>query len=103
MANSTIEQHEENIIITERVSRDLQNNLNSLNSELVSLRKQPIQCHTIAGSTGRGDGSTAGEKLPEGNALRSDFLYDFAGRAETVAIKLLACQDLIARTWKVNN
>ena len=98
-AEAIIHQHEKNKKITEEVSNEYQNNIASLNAELERVRDIQADCIPVT-FTARGNYAAASEEeLPEGNALRSDWLYDYAGRAERTRIKLIACQKFINRTW----
>jgi len=102
LANGIIVKHEDNIKTSEEVANDLQISLNNVRSELRSVLNQPVQCHPTRSGAGTGDAATPGQKLPEGNALRSDFLLDFGGRAEETAVRLLGCQEFIRKSFKLN-
>ncbi|NQZ14308.1 MAG: hypothetical protein HRT94_05745 [Alphaproteobacteria bacterium] len=103
-ATETIKQHEENIKLTEEVSNEYQDSIASLNRELRRLHRIEARCVPIADKTGSNNGSTAEAEFRGGNGLSSEWLYDYAGRAEKTRLKLIGCQRFVNRTWdNLNN
>lgn len=98
----TINLQNENILISERVSNDYQATINLLNDDIKRLRLNQARCHTVVSKASGVDGSSAKPELPEGNGVRSDWLYDFAGRCEAERLKVIGLQNFINRTWEKN-
>lgn len=87
---------------TEETSRDLQNQMSDLLGQLDRARRvQPNRCvPAVAKRAGGYDGSPQNQELPVGNGIYSDYLLDFAYRAEQVGRQLDSCQGFIRRVWK---
>lgn len=101
-ANATIEKYEKNNKITEEVANEYENTIDKLNADLRRLRAQPVQCHAVTRKAGSADESAAGKKLSGGNGLRSDWLYDYAGRCEGERLKVIGLQNFINEIYKPN-
>lgn len=99
-AERTISQYKEGLRITEDAQNEYQDTINRLNADLKRLRANPVRCHTVAAPAGDADESPAGEQLPVGNGLRSDWLYDFAGRCEGERLKVLGLQNFINKMYE---
>lgn len=85
--------------ITQEVSSEYQSKIRSLNNQLARLKR--VQPHCILPETnpsGGHNGTAAGKLVPSGNGVNTEYLYDFAARAEETRLKLLGCQDFINRT-----
>lgn len=98
-ANSAIEQHEKNKAITEEVAHDYENTIAKLNADISRLQRQPVRCHTVAGQAGGTDAAATGNQLPAGNGIRSNWLYDFAGRCERERLKVKGLQSFVNRLY----
>lgn len=74
--------------------------LNSQLSKLRSVRVQP-KCTPIpaARKAGEHSSASAGTELRGGNGLSTEWLYDYAGRAEQVRLQLIHCQKFIDDVW----
>jgi hypothetical protein len=94
--------------ITEEVMYDLQQKVSSLNARVIaSKRLRPATCVPVALDAARLDhGKTDDAGLSRQDAksfgLSSDALIDFAADAESVGLRLDACQDFIRKTWALN-
>lgn len=93
--NTIIATHNKNVKITEEVSNAYQNDINKLNADIKRLRKRPARCVTVTRSASSNIKPTTKPKLSERNGLSSEWLYDYAGRAEQTRLTLLACQNFI--------
>lgn len=98
-ANSTIEQHEKNKVITEEVAHEYENTIAGLNAHISRLQRQPVRCHTVTGQAGGTDAATTGNQLPAGNGVSSNWLYDFAGRCERERLKVKGLQSFVNRLY----
>lgn len=98
-ANKTISEHEANVKITEETANEYQDTISRLNADLKRLQQRPVRCYAPTSPSGGTDGSTAGSQLSGGNGIRSDWLYDFAGRCEGERIKVIGLQTFINRVW----
>lgn len=101
-ANKTISEHEKNVKITEETANEYQNTISRLNSDLKRLQQRPVRCFAPTSASSSIDGSPAGSQLSGGNGIRSDWLYDFAGRCEGERIKVKGLQSFINRVWSRN-
>jgi hypothetical protein len=90
--NSTLEINQcvSDKALTEKVSNDYQNANIALRRERDRLRGQP-GCVFPKSSSPSGVHSGAGNELSNGNGIRAEWLYDFAGRAEQDRITGAAC------------
>lgn len=88
--------------ITEGVSNDYQKRLNDLNAELVRAKRVlPARCVAVSStgaSGGHNDSAGVGGHGPE-NAVRSEWLYDFAGQCERYRRQVISLQSFINQTW----
>lgn len=98
-ANMTISHYENNNTITEEVGNEYQNSLNTLDADARRLRNVPVRCYPVAGTTGGIDASAAKDKLSEGIGIRSEWIYDFAGRCEAERLKVIGLQNFINRIY----
>jgi hypothetical protein len=103
LAKETIKQQKENIIITERASNDYQASIDNLNIELNRLRNRPAKCVPVTSTTSGNNEAATKAKLFNGNGLRTEWLYDYAGRAEETRLRLIGCQRFINSTWESLN
>lgn len=98
-ANSTISEHEKNKAITEEVANEYEATIAGLSADVKRLQQRPMRCHAVAGQGGGTDAAATATKLPSGNGIRSDWLYDFAGRCEAERLKVIGLQNFINRTY----
>lgn len=99
-ATTEINQCASDKALSERTSRDYQNNVTALRRQLNSLRKDPACVPTESTPAPDGHhGTPAGGKLPSGNGIRVGYLFDFAGRAEETRLKLEGCQDFVNQLY----
>lgn len=80
--------------LSREVSKKYQADLSALNRDLERLRQLPPSCIPIESTTGH-NGSTTGAKFSKGNGVRSGWLYEYAGRAESTRLRLLGCQQYV--------
>lgn len=89
--------------LTKEVSSDYQKQISALNSRIADLKRvRPSVCIPVANPAARCDGTAVigGHAGANGQGgVTSDFLYDFAGEAETYRLRLIACQSFISKTW----
>lgn len=99
IANETISQHEQNIIITEQANEKYQSNINKLNSDLKRLRSRPAKCIPITSPSAVHNGQDNGGGYAGVNGISDQWLYEYAGTAETYRIERNACKDFVNQTW----
>ena len=89
--------------LTKEVSDGYQKQVASLTARIADLKRvRPSSCIPVANPAARCDGSASsgGHAGANGQSgVTSDFLYDFAGEAETYRLRLIACQSFISKTW----
>jgi hypothetical protein len=90
--------------ITEGVSNDYQSKIRALNNQLGNLKRlrASATCIPVTHPSLSNNGTSAREEL-SGRNINSDYLIDFAGRAEETRLKLLGCQQFINQTWESRN
>lgn len=99
-ANSTIEQHEENIKITERANNEYQTNIAKLNSDIKRLRQRPAKCVPIASTPDIHNQSRQGRGHDSKNGISSGWLYEYAIEAETYRLERNACKNFVNQVWE---
>lgn len=89
--------------LTKEVSDGYQKQVASLTARIADLKRvRPSACIPVANPAARCDGTAVigGHAGANGQGgVTSDFLYDFAGEAETYRLRLIACQSFISKTW----
>ena len=88
-------------ILTQEVSNDLQGKIYNLNKQLAGikrLRDNPA-CVSITVPPGQRDAG-AGRGEPSGqDGIRAEWLYDYAAEAEQYRLQLIGCQDFVNKVW----
>ena len=91
--------------VTEEVSRELQNKLAMSNGALSDARRllnKRCAAPVVVNTSPRHDGeaSTGELRLQNGDSLEADAnqLFDIAGEAEEVRVRLIACQTFVERS-----
>lgn len=85
--------------LSERVSNDYQNANIALRRDLNRLRNNP-SCVLAEPSNASGVHPSTGNQLSGRNGIRTDWLYDFAGRAEQDRITGAACIEFMDQLYK---
>ncbi len=100
VAEGTIEQHEKNILITERANNEYQNDIDKLNADVKRLRKRPVRCIPIAIPSDLHSGSGAGSGHGSEDGISSGWLYDYAIEAEKFRIERNNCKKFVNDVWE---
>lgn len=78
----------------EEASHDYQVSVAALNDRLNRLKRVQSRCIALAGEgSSRPDAASRDEGLSGGNGIRTEWLYDFAGRCEQTARQLDSLQN----------
>lgn len=85
--------------LSERSSNDYQKSIANLRRDIDRLRNSPA-CILPKPSGSSGIHSGTGGQLSGGNGIRTDWLYDFAGRAEQDRITGAACLNFMDQLYK---
>lgn len=91
--------------LTEGVENDYQKQVNALNGTIDALRlRKPARCVPVrvAVPAKRPDATTPEPKLPIGDGIGSEYLIDYAARAEECRLKLMGLQGFVNQVWKAN-
>lgn len=90
--------------ITEEVSHDYQEQLYALGRQLDHLKRvrTTSQCVPTTGGPAGRDGTPTGGKLSGTHGVRTDWLYDYAAKAEQVRLQLIACQNFIKKEREID-
>lgn len=99
IATLEINQCSKDKALSERVSNDYQNANTALRRDLNRLRNNPA-CVLPEPSGSSGVHSGTGNQLSGRNGIRTDWLYDFAGRAEQDRITGAACIEFMDQLYK---
>lgn len=94
-----INQCSQDKVLTEKVSNDYQKSIANLRTQLNRLRNDP-HCIPTESPSSPGISPNTGGKLSGGNGIRSDWLYDFAGRAEQDRLTAKGCVDFMDQLYK---
>ncbi len=86
--------------ITKGANDDLQNKYDALAAQYQRLQQRPAKTVYIARSTVSSDGKTSSSKLPDGNGVSDQSLYNFANRCEKTRLQLINLQEFNIKTWK---
>lgn len=100
VATAVIKEHQENIIISERISNDYQTNINKLNADIKRLRNRPATCKCVTGTTTVHNGQGSGGKHGSENGIRSEWLIDYAIESEELRIERNSCKDFVNQVWE---
>lgn len=96
---NAISQCEDDKQITEKVSNDYQKSIVNLRRQLNSVRTDP-RCIPTEPSGSSGISSGSGGEFSGRNGLRSEWLRDFAGRAEETRITANSCIEFMDQVYK---
>lgn len=91
--------------LTEGIENDYQKQVNALNSTINALRLRKLaRCVPVrdAVPAKRPNAAPTGAKLPERDGVSSEYLIDYAGRAEECRLKLITLQGFVTQVWKQN-
>lgn len=86
--------------LTQGVSNAYQKKLADLNDQLAAVKRvrhNPRCVSTTASATSRRDAAASQQKPAATNAIRAEWLVDFAAEAEKYRLQLIACQDFVTR------
>lgn len=86
--------------LTQGVSNAYQKKLADLNDQLAAVKRvrhNPRCVPTTASATSRRDAAAIQQKPVGTNAIRAEWLVDFAAEAEKYRLQLIACQDFVTR------
>lgn len=99
VANNAIEQHQKNVLITERANNEYQTDIDRLNADIKRLRKRPAKCVTIAEPSGVRSGSGSGREHGRENGISSEWLYEYAVEAEGYRLQRNHCKKFVNDVW----
>lgn len=101
-ATALQEQCNANKKITQGVEDAYSKQVNSLGDTIRALRlRKPARCVPIASKPPqRPNAATPEAKLPDGDGIQSEYLIDYAGRAEECRLKLIGLQGFVNQVWK---
>lgn len=88
--------------ITTNVSKDYETQINILNGQLDSLRRQPSKCVPVSQPAARCNATTKQPITAKPDGISSAWLYSYAGEAESYRLRLIACQSFISQVWANN-
>lgn len=100
IATLEINQCSKDKALSERVSNDYQNANTALRRERDRLQRKQSDCVPPEPSGSPGVHSGTGNQLFGRNGIRTDWLYDFAGRAEQDRITGAACIEFMDQLYK---
>lgn len=91
-------QCENDKLIAQEVSNDYQKKLSALDIKLRDLQRvYERTCIPIDRGTGRRNAASSAGELPRSDGIPATALLEYAGDAERVRLRLIACQDFITK------
>lgn len=99
VARNTIINHENNTELVERLNNEYQNSLNQLNNDVKRLRQRPAKCVTVSPASGVHSGSGSGREYDSENGISTQWLGEYAIKAETYRIERNACKSFVNQVW----
>ncbi len=93
-------------LITEKVSHEYQDKIESLRARLVSAKRMyEHSCIVVTDATGRRNGEAksgklAGKSYQGSSYISGEKFLDLIGEGEKYRLQLISCQDFINRSWK---